>query len=254
MGSKKVKNDLQEGPADVAGYRSQLSNYLSGIISGGGINNKAYQTQNPMQDQIMQGYSDLLSSGGSGAYGASQRYMQNLIEGGNPIDSSAYVNQAKNSWERDIAPGVKSQMGGFGMRYSGAAIDSLSRAGRDVNYDLNAKLLGLEQWDRGLRSDASKSMLSTQLAGLQGATGFGEAARGGQQMDRSILAQLLMGGAGAVGTNKWNYVPQQFQQSGWGQGLGAAAGLAGTIFGGPMGGMAASAIMNGYLGKQQGQG
>lgn len=232
-GSKQVQpQNLQ--PPDVQGYRTNLSTYLTGILNqimGAPGTNFAAPTD-PLINAVKQQYSGLISGQdmGNGPYGAANRYLTDLISGGENLDVNPLIQRARSNFTDVTAPAIKESLGAqYGIRYGTPVAESVARAGRGANEDLNAQLVGLANQGLQRRAGAAQFGAGLQQDILQGAYGVG-----GREVDR--ILQLILGGGSALGIGNFNYQNPQYANNSilpqllslGGAGLGAA-------FGGPAG-------------------
>lgn len=164
MGSSPQKTTVQNQlPADALASRAALSKYLVNLIgqAGGG--------------SLPGGYGDIIP------IGASRNTFEELLRTGLPADSTGLVNQARGTFENDIAPAIKEQLGAkYGIRFGTPVAESLSRAGRDVTLGLNADLARLGDAAQSRRAGAAQFGLAQGTGGL------------------SQILQMIVSGTGAL--------------------------------------------------------
>jgi len=210
MGGSSSVNPKYVSSPEAQQFAPQLLSYLQNILG---------QTQggkNPLA-----GF-DMASS----PYAGAGDYIKSLIQGTDtPISNQPYVQQAQNTFSRDIAPTIKESLGAnYGIRYGGPVADLLSRAGSDTATNLNAQLVGLQQQRNALRYGASQFGVATN------------------QADTDRLLNAIFGGASTLGVGRGSsqmpaYAPNQNSQT-----LAALLSLAGTIGGAAVGGPGGAAL------------
>lgn len=244
-GSKQVQPSFFN-PPEVSGYRTALSGYLQQILQGvQGLPGGMQAPTNPLGNAVQQQYQGLLTGQdlGNGPYGAANRYLQGLIEGGENLDVNPLIQKARTSFTDITAPALREGIGAqFGIRYGTPVSESIARAGRGATEDLNAQLVQLANQGLQRRYGAASTAAGLQQNTLQGANQVS-----GQQLDR--LINLLLGGGSAIGTGGQPQMYQpQYQNNSMLPGLLSLGGaLAGGAFAGP-GGAAAGGTAGDALG------
>ena len=236
-GSKEVKPRFLT-PPDIGSLRPDTAKYLQQLLR------QLSSGQNPLYKQPgtlrQEGEQNILGQlrgqyrQGSPEEAASKQ-LQTDIEGGNPIDTSPLVQQARGTFERDIAPGIQERLGAqYGIRFGTPVAESLSRAGAEVSTNLNAQLLPYAESARQRQTQSSQFALGRQTGLASQAAALGEETRMGEQNALMQGIQALLSGVGGLSSQgsfaSPSFAPSQGQQN-WQTAAQFAAALA-AIFGG----------------------
>lgn len=196
-----------------------------------------------------------------GPYGAAQRALQANLDNGQPIDLSPLMAQGQFGFQNTIAPQIKESLGAnYGIRFGTPVAESLSRAGSEVQTNLNAQALPYMESARQRQAGAvgQLSGLNAQSQGLFAALN----ALQQQQLQapyqehiRSTTTGLdaILRGLGGFGQGNINggFQSPQYAPSGGAQAMGAILPLLGIILG-AMGGGPAGAAVGSQIGSTAG--
>jgi hypothetical protein len=114
---------------------------------------------------------------GGGNLGTAQGTLGSFLQGGNPVDISAFQEQGNQAFQDLIAPNINEQFGALGLRSSSAREGEIGRAAAGLQSNIAAQGIASQNQaaqrqlaSLGIAGDQLSSNLQSQAAGLGGLT------------------------------------------------------------------------------------